>query len=947
VPKNAFRLIRALCIFSLILSTWSLFVSTAVALTNGDFSQGKIGWQGDHFNVVPDNTFGAKLRVISGFALQDKIAVDGHSRYSVTLSMRSIGQPSAFVQMMYSSDNAAPQWQGLQTIQQPWGSEAALAVDRSTSGAWQKVKVVIQPPSGATYLSLYLRRRENQGTAAEFANVAVEVTRDPLTSVASITAANLRMTLPVETVPATERDAILLQDIKSGGFFPARLTLAENRITSYHVHVSDSEDVISLGAAKELADYLAKVTDADFRILSTDVNPQRGPLIVVGRQNRLAHPLCPSMSFELLHDDGFNICTSGKNIVIAGATPRGTMYGVNWFLDHIVGVKWLAPNATYIPNRESLVIDPLSERQVPRFRYREILNEEGEDPFYRAHNLLNGESHGPSYFASPPTVDDWDRSWLAKDGDVSLWDLLPRDRYGSAHPNWYYGGQLAMMNPDVRRTMAAQLITRLRALPDYRNVWFGIHIMDWGWDMDPSSVRFASSHGGKASAPLLDLISDLAARVRVVLPGARFAFNAYHWGFTPPDGMTVPDYLLVYPMTIHLDYSTPLFSGRNIGLSKDILRWNDLAKHIYIWDHITNFAGLIQPTPNIYPIAATIQWLAKLPNVSGYLAEGSWMTPGAEFASLRTWVISRLLWQPSQDPRTLVHEYCRDYFGVAGQFVFAYIDLMHKALASSGDVLSEKTPVDMAMFTPGFVSHADMILDAAEKAVSGNAVLLARVREARMPLDFVILVRRSDYENAQGTAPRWNLDYKQRLQRFKETVNATHLTTYRQDGDLVQLFELLAINRVPNKSGVQHSASGSDIYAIQDLSLNMYSTAHIVGDSSSSDGAAISMRGDSPVWAVQLKFDKLPRDGQWDLYVDAKVTGGSAGDIRIGSYPPMNRFEDYNAAALEGSRFQRLQVPGGPFGYSFDHSKGVYVQATGMSSNQFILIDRFIAVRRK
>ncbi|WP_414718690.1 DUF4838 domain-containing protein [Trinickia sp.] len=735
-----------------------------------------------------------------------------------------------------------------------------------------------------------------------------------------------------------------------------QLTLADHGVARYRIYVGAKADAMTRQAADELADYLLRMTGAEFRPIANDdeaLRLQERPRIVIGRDNQLALALCPSARFDTLPRDGFIICTARGQIVIAGSSSRGTMYGVNWFMDRVLGVKWLAPDATYVPSRPVLRIDAINAREVPHFAYREVLSSEGQDKVFRAHNLLNGESHGPSFLASPPALDDWDHSWLAKAGEATFWDLLPRDEYLDRHPDWYAGGQLAMMNADVRRIIAANIVKRLKALPDYRNVWFGVRSMDWGWDMDAASRAFADRHGGRASAPLLDMMSDVAQQVRAKMPGAKLAFDAYHWGFAAPEGMTVPDYLLVNPMTIQVDYSTALNEGRNLALGEEIARWNAIAKHVLVWDHITNFGGYLQPTPNIYPIGASIRFLASLPHVMGYFAEGSWETPGAEFASLRVWLIARLLWNPAEDPHELVAQYCRDYFGPAAPHILAYIDLMHAALGASGDVMSEKTPVTMRMYSTSFVVRADRLFDLAERSVSDDPTLLARVRLARLPLDFVILVRRNEFEaDAARVAPGWQLAYEKRLTRLKGTIREQHVTLYRQGGDIDALNALLAIHRTSAVRPLRAAAlSDLDWHEYQDLGLNLYGSARIVADSAASDGAAVRMDGNSSVWAVQFKFDQLPHDGTWDLFVSLRVDGerrsGDGAFVRVGAYPPMTLFNQVPASELTEPNYREIPVPGGPFAFQFDHEKGVYVQPIGLNSTDVVFVDRIIAIRHR
>jgi len=730
---------------------------------------------------------------------------------------------------------------------------------------------------------------------------------------------------------------------------PARqdfITLADNGHAHYVIRAG-AADAVTRHAAAELGDYLSRISTARFTVVEEDTGDL--PAIVVGGQGAVQH--CGNGRDAELGDDGFVICQWSGNLIISGNTPRGTLFGVDWWLDRELGVKWLAPDAEEVPVTRTLRVSSRTISEKPRFAYREVLSAEGEDKPFRAHNLLNGESHGTSFRPSPPGIDMWDRRWLARGGDFDFWSLVPRSRYAAAHPDWFGGGQLAMMSPDVRRVMAQEIVQRLQALNAPAPIWFGIHDMDWGWDMDAASRAFADAHGGAPSAAFLDMVTDVASRVRQSIPDARFAMPAYHWGFMPPEGMTVPDNVLVYPMTIQVDYSTALNEGRNVPLGQGIRRWNEIAKHVLVWDHIVNFGGYLQPTPNLYPIGRSIAWLATLPHVEGYFGEGDWQSRGGEFSSLRVWLVARQLWSPSDDVRGLVRQYCDAYYGAAGQDIVRYIDRMHEAARTTDDVLAEQTPVDAPMYTYEFVRRSDQDFDSAERAVAGDSTKLARVRQTRMSLDFVILALRSHYaERAQRDG--WDMDIAARRARLSSALAAAHVTKYRQSGDLSALRDLLDVawregpGTAPSLIAKLKEADWREIGA---LKLNLYDSARIVADSEAVRGGAVSLGGDSQAWGVQLKFDKLPREGNWDLFVEVRTPDAAlvppAAAIRVGAYPPMTRRIDTPVSTLSGTAYGWLAVPGGPFSYSTDHERGVYVHGLGFAKGQRFLIDRFVAVR--
>jgi hypothetical protein len=929
-------------------------VSDAPIILNGGFESGKSPWWGAG-EVVTDNAAQgqAALQLASGFAAQDKRPVEGGKRYRVSMQIRSDNAPdgSIFVQLSYRGDGVGAGWRGPRRVKLPSSSEPALFVTGGSHG-WQQFSVVVEAPPGADQMLLYLRKQDKSAGVAYYDDVAVTPSSDPVTTMETLQSTELAKQLLQPAATSAAGKLSLMAALKLGNeASPALLTLTQSGVARYRIHVGTQTDSITLSAAAELADYLQQISGGNFMPLSNDANTQNGPLLIIGRDNQLTQRLCPDIPYDKLGSDGFVIRTVGMHVVIAGATPRGTMYGVNWFLDRQLGVKWLSPDFTVVPSVKTIQLASLNTLQIPRFSYREVLSFEGQNKIYRAHNLLNGESHGPSFSPSPPAIDSWDHSWLAKDGYADFFELLPQKTYAKEHPDWYAGGQLAMMNTSMRQAMAAAIILRLKALPDYRTVWFDIHDQDWGWDLDPASQAFASQHGGLPSAPRLDMVIDVANQVRKVLPGARFAFNAYHWSFTPPQGMSVPDYVLVFPMTIQVDYSTALNQGRNTQLGKDIEGWNAIAQHVQVWDHITNFSGYYQPTPNIYPIAHSIQWLATLPHIQGYFAEGSWETPNAEFASLRVWLIARLLWNPHENADALVAEFTHYYFGAAAPEVLRYIQLMHAAITKSGDVLSEKTQVDLAMYNLDFIMAADQLFDQAEAAVADNPVMLEHVKTARMPVDYVILARRMEYAaEAARRGLAWQVNADTRLARFEQNVKSIKLRQYRQGGNAQELSEMLTVERhVAPPPAIVGKLSAQDWHVYQDLSFNRYDTARIVLDSVASDGAAIRMNGNSSVWAIQLKLHKLPSSGQWDLYADVRVEATDGHDqadaVHVGSAPPMNRFNTVQVSKLKDGQYHLIKVPGGPFNFSMNYEKSIYIQPTNQLFVKYIYVDRLIAIR--
>ncbi|OGV39178.1 MAG: hypothetical protein A2X48_01600 [Lentisphaerae bacterium GWF2_49_21] len=916
-------------------------------VNNGNFESGKSPWWGEgDFAIPAEGSAEGKncMKVTGGFACQDKMPVEEGKKYQISMKIKSEDAPerSVFVQISYRGEGCSPEWRGPERIK----NEVALFV---TGGKhdWKTFSAVVKAPNGADQLLVYLRKLPKTDGVAYYDDLKVEETDKEVTTAAGLRRDELAKEIMTQPV-ADEKQAEALKKIISEASSKTvkSVTLADAGKSACHIHVGYDEDLIELAVAVELAEYLRKISGADFKPLSNDKNPLAElPLIIVGRHNKLTEKLCPDIPYDKLGADGFVIRTVGSNIVIAGATPGGTMYGVNWFLDHKLGVKWLSPDYSYVPSSKKVEVSSLNEIQVPRFNFRQVLSAEGDRKPFGSHNLLNGNSHGAQGILSPPEIDHWDSSWQKPGLTASFYDLVPN------RPGLRYGGQVAMMNPEVRQIIADGIIKRLKAVPEYQNYWFGLMDNDWGWDIDPASAAFAKEHGGVASAAKTDLAIDVLQRVRKVLPGAKIAFNAYHWGFSPPTGMKLPEGLLVYPMTIQLDYSTPLNKGRNEKLGKDIEGWSAVAEDILLWDHITNFNGYIQPTPNIYPICETIRWLATMPNIHGYFAEGSWNTKNAEFSSLRVWIIARMLWDPSTDYKEAIAKYCDAYYGPAGTYVKQYIDLMHESSAKTRAAIWEKTNIDSAMLSLDFVTKADDLMEKAQAAVASDPVLLKHVLEVRVNVDYVILVRRKEYQDeATSQKLQFNLDFANRLARFNQTLKDEGIKEYYQGGRVADLEKLIAIDRKDSTPPeLVRGLPKSDWKEVQEIGFNRYyGNTIVVPDDVASDGAAARLDGKEGAPLIQLKHHKLPEEGLWDIYAEVRVdeNGANPGDnaLGIGTMPPQGNCTNIKLSQLKNGAYSLFKAPGGPFRFNQDDQAVSYIRG-GNAKIKYIYADRFIFVR--
>lgn len=912
-------------------------------IRNGGFEDGLAAWHpapaDSLFEFARSGTPRGKacLKLLSGGLLQGKILKPRTNyRISVRIRTQGVAEDNACVRLDYRRGSRRVR----KGADLPFRDRRYRPVAVVTGGThdWKEFSVVVRPPKRADTVHVSLSKGVDDGVAF-FDDFTMTETRGPAVAQGAPERERLpRLLPPAETPPDSEAVFRSLLDAAKRTAGRGPLVLADAGETAYRIHVGSAKDPIEFHAAEELARYLQEITGAEFTPFSQDANPIDAPLLVVGRWNALTDRLCPGIPYERLGDDGFVLRTAGRNLVIAGAAPRGTLYGVYHFLDHELGVRWFSPEYTFVPRARRPVVRGLEEVQVPRFTYREIFAADGDDPRYCAHNRLNGKSHHREVRGCAPGIDSWAKWWGP--GGHNLHRLVPDRKY-------HAGGQLAMMSGDVRRIAAESVVRILEKMPDYREVYYKISQQDRGWRPDPSSRRFAEAHGGALSAPIMDMVLDIAGRVRRKLPDAKLCISAYQWSRKPPQGMKkLPDHILAQVCSIECDFSQPLDGPKNRSFVEDLEGWCKLADKIVIWDYITNFGSYIQPHPNYRAVCETIKWLAAHPQVRGYFGQSSYGSVGCEFAELRTWVAARLLWNPDQDPQALIGEFVAGYYGEAARYVGEYVRMIEEAVRATDSKLTIRSLVTEPYMSFGVMRRADRLFERAERAVTGRGGFLRRVQTARIGVDYVILLRRADYvREAERAGMAWDPKAPERLARFKRYVAQAGLRSYGENvGSLEALYQAMKIERkVPPVPEICRGLPASNWVDYQDLSLRRYAGAEITEDRLASDNGALTMPGNKPDWGIQMKLDNLPPEGKWKLYAVVRVDPGrgpdSAAALIFGVHPGANR--KVTLGEVRDGQYHTFGLPGA---YDSNAGQGLFFAPPNSGAIRRMYVDRVIAV---
>jgi len=701
----------------------------------------------------------------------------------------------------------------------------------------------------------------------------------------------------------------------------AHLTLAENGRSDYRIAVPASAAPTVKHAADELRDYLQRVTGA--RVAVGEAGNESGPVI------RLRRDAAADTG-----EEGFAIDADRERLVISAATPRGLLYGVDYFLEHYLGVRWYTPEYTRVPHRSSVRVNVVDERQQPAFAYREVFARGADNPSFSAHNRLNGR-FGHRLVKEPGQRPEA----FVPLRHVDIFDLVPPKRYRRSHPGYFAGGQLRFANPKVQRRATEAVRRLLEKWPDDRPYYLLIAHADrdtyYKGGRDGELIdRFAAP-----SAAYIDFVRHIAKAVSRSHPNVTVLAQAYLWSRKPPRGMSLPDNMGIMFSGIERDHSRPLSSDANAGVLRDLKGWSGITSKLLLWTYHTDFGNYLQPYPDLATLGPDARTLQEVPHVTGWFAQGAYNTRGAAMQPLRTWVLAQLMWDPDRDPEALTRDFLDGYYGAAAPLIADYLHLLEQSADATRQPLGTKVPPTAAYLTAGMLRKADRLFARAEQAVAGDAARLRHVRTARMSVDYAIL---ASQPAASGLA--W-VRHDQRLARLKRYVEASGMRAYREGrgNPPKALFHVLAINRSQaSKPAVCRGRPAEACRSVQDSGFDLAGGAALVEDDAASDRAAARQAGGRRAWGIQLPLSRiLPPDGHWQLYLSVRVAQASGGALfNAGVYPGPKR--SFTAGDLSGGGYAWVKLPGS---WQAGANRRLWVAPAGGRHLDALYVDRIVAVR--
>lgn len=161
-------------------------------------------------------------------------------------------------------------------------------------------------------------------------------------------------------------DSVTIPEAEEGHTY-----LAWNKHSNYKIIISKNAEEVEVTAAKEFQKYIEKISGAKLPIYRDNKVKEGSYEIIIGKTNREKDSSF-TIDRDSLGKEGFNLKFYNKNLVIAGGSGRGTLYGVYDFLEEL-GCLFISLDTEFIPDKTEILLDLSMEiTEKPAFEYRDL-----------------------------------------------------------------------------------------------------------------------------------------------------------------------------------------------------------------------------------------------------------------------------------------------------------------------------------------------------------------------------------------------------------------------------------------------------------------------------------------------------------------------------------------------------------------------------------------------
>jgi hypothetical protein len=547
------------------------------------------------------------------------------------------------------------------------------------------------------------------------------------------------------------------------------LTLVKDGRGAFAVLVPVKPTTVEKKAAEELQHWVKEITGATLQIVNDSEAATGLKLVSIG-STAIAGDADGN-----LRDDGYEIAVKDGHLLLRGGAGRGVVNAVYALLEEDVGCRWYAKDSVRLPRSTTLTFAPVPRRYTPRLRLR--------DPFYAVSFdetwSLRNRTSAPQAAVREEWGGRFDYGGLFVHTHAAL---LPPDPHFKDHPDWFamnaagqrYAAQLCPTHPDVARVVTGNVLKALKDNPHAEAV--SVSKNDNAGDQFchcEKCKELRADEGGTDMANQLFLVNQVAEAVERQYPRVAVDTLAYLETIQVPKRIRPRKNVVIRLCNDTVGaWAKPFTPARRLPVAEVIKRWSAAHDRLSVWDYNVNFSHYLAPMPNLDVIADNIRfWVGN--KAEGLMTQGGYQG-AAERDELKSWVIAKLMWDPSLDEKALVDDFIVGHYGKAAPAMAEYEALLgglreKHAAAMASPPGGIRYPMDAPFLSKEFLDRASELVARAAKLAGGDEALLRRVERAELPVLYVRLSRGPQFVGDGYTG------LVGRFERIARREGATHM----------------------------------------------------------------------------------------------------------------------------------------------------------------------------
>lgn len=557
----------------------------------------------------------------------------------------------------------------------------------------------------------------------------------------------------------------------------SELTIIKNGKTNYKIVIAKNADSAVQRAAFILQDYLKKISGAVLPVI-TDAQPPSPREIVIGNNARSRKDKSLSVN---LNEDGYYIKTKVGTLFINGGSGKGIIYGVVSFLEDYLGCRKYSPEVEYIPLLQTITVPLINDRQVPPAGIRIINGTFANNTDYKDWRKL-------ATVADKWSEGDWKGYYVH-----TFTRFVPSQDYFASHPEYFAFvngkripyGQLCLSNPAVFDITVKKLKEEMKQHPGIK-YWSVSQNDNYDYCQCDACKKSDAGDGGPTGT-LLQFVNRIADQ----FPDKVITTLAYQYSRKPPLHTRPASNVMVTLCTIELNRSLPIETDPgSASFKNDIIGWSKICKNIMIWDYEVQFTNYLCPFPLFHTLQPNLKFFTEY-GVTAHFQQCN-AIHGVEFAELKTYLLSKLLWNPEADANAIIDDFMKGYYGKAAPYIRQYFDLLHQQARDSKQGLDiYGTPVWNAntFLSSKNIERYNAIFDQAELAVKEYPAIVERVKIDRLCVQFADMeIAKTDMFGERGWYKIVNEKYilrpdrKQLLEDFYATCKKNNVSSFNEMG---------------------------------------------------------------------------------------------------------------------------------------------------------------------